>query len=78
MSDGLDHEDGVAPVDCGQGVAEADGGSGGDAGSQFEHVPFPEQHGADVAARQQVDVIAAAGAAPSGFPSLPTQVSRGG
>jgi hypothetical protein len=41
VSDGLDHEDGVAPVDSGQGVAEADGGSGGDAGSQFEHVPFP-------------------------------------
>ena len=37
-----------------------------------------EQHGADVAARQQVDVIAAAGAAPSGFPSLPAQVSLGG
>jgi hypothetical protein len=25
VSDGLDHEDGVAPVDSGQGVAEADG-----------------------------------------------------
>ena len=28
--------------------------------------------------RQQVDVIAAAGSVPSGFPSLPTQVSLGG
>ena len=37
-----------------------------------------EQHGADVAARQQVDVIAAAGAAAAGFPSLPAQVSPGG
>ncbi len=37
-----------------------------------------EQHGADVVARQQVDVIAAAGAAASGFPSLPAQVSPGG
>jgi hypothetical protein len=37
-----------------------------------------EQHGADVAARQKVDVIAAAGSVPSGFPSLPTQVSLGG
>ena len=37
-----------------------------------------EQHGADVSARQQVDVIAAAGSVPSGFPSLPTQVSLGG
>ena len=37
-----------------------------------------EQHGADVAARQQVDVLAAAGSVPSGFPSLPTQVSLGG
>ena len=37
-----------------------------------------QEHGADVAARQQVDVLAAAGAVPSGFPSLPTQVSLGG
>ncbi len=37
-----------------------------------------EQHGADVAARQQVDVIVAAGAAAAGFPSLPAQVSPGG
>ena len=37
-----------------------------------------EQHGADVSARQQVDVIAAAGSVPAGFPSLPTQVSLGG
>ena len=37
-----------------------------------------EEHGADVAARQQVDVLAAAGSVPSGFPSLPTQVSLGG
>ena len=36
-----------------------------------------EQHGADVSARQQVDVIAAAGSVPAGFPSLPTQVSLG-
>jgi hypothetical protein len=31
-----------------------------------------EEHGADVSARQQVDVIAAAGSVPAGFPSLPT------
>ena len=37
-----------------------------------------QEHGADVAARQQVDVIAAAGSVPAGFPSLPTQVSLGG
>ena len=37
-----------------------------------------EQHGADVSARQRVDVIAAAGSVPAGFPSLPTQVSLGG
>jgi hypothetical protein len=37
-----------------------------------------QEHGADVAARQQVDVIAAAGSVPSGFPSLPTQVNLGG
>jgi hypothetical protein len=37
-----------------------------------------EQHGADVSARQQVDVTAAAGSVPAGFPSLPTQVSLGG
>ena len=37
-----------------------------------------EQHGADVSARQQVDVIAAAGSGPAGFPSLPTRVSLGG
>ncbi len=37
-----------------------------------------QEHGADVAARQQVDVLAAAGSVPSGFPSLPTQVSLGG
>ena len=37
-----------------------------------------EQHGADVSARQQVDVVAAAGSVPSGFPSLPTQVSLRG
>ena len=37
-----------------------------------------EQHGADVSAREQVDVIAAAGSVPAGFPSLPTQVSLAG
>jgi hypothetical protein len=37
-----------------------------------------QEHGADVAARQQVDVLAAAGSVPTGFPSLPTQVSLGG
>ena len=37
-----------------------------------------EQHGADLAAHQKVDVLAAAGSVPSGFPSLPTQVSLGG
>ena len=36
-----------------------------------------EQPGADVSVRQRVDVIAAAGSVPSGFPSLPTQVSLG-
>jgi hypothetical protein len=37
-----------------------------------------EQHGADLSDGQQVDVIAAAGSVPAGFPSLPTQVSLGG
>jgi hypothetical protein len=37
-----------------------------------------QEHGADVAARQKVDVIAAAGSVPSGFPSLPAQVSLNG
>ena len=37
-----------------------------------------EEHGADVAVRQQVDVIAAAGSVPTGFPSLPTPVGLGG
>ena len=37
-----------------------------------------EQHGADVSAREQVDVVAAAGAVPAGFPSLPTRVSPAG
>lgn len=37
-----------------------------------------QEHGADVAVLQQVDVLAAAGSVPSGFPSLPTQVSLGG
>jgi hypothetical protein len=37
-----------------------------------------EEHGADVSARQQVDVVAAAGSVPASFPSLPTQVSLGG
>jgi hypothetical protein len=37
-----------------------------------------EQHGANVSARQQVDVIAAAGSALAGFPSLPTQVNLRG
>jgi hypothetical protein len=37
-----------------------------------------QEHGADVAALQQVDLIAAAGSVPTGFPSLPTQVSLGG
>ena len=37
-----------------------------------------EEHGADVADREQVDVITAAGLAPTGFPSLPTRVNAGG
>ncbi len=37
-----------------------------------------EQHGADVSARQEVDVIAAAGSVPAGFPALPTQVNLRG
>jgi len=37
-----------------------------------------QEHGADVAARQKVDVLAAAGSVPAGFPSLPTQVSLDG
>ena len=32
----------------------------------------------DVSAHEKVDVLAAAGSVPSGFPSLPTQVSLGG
>ena len=37
-----------------------------------------EQHGADLSDHQQVDVVAAAGSVPAGFPSLPTRVSLGG
>ena len=37
-----------------------------------------QEHGAAGDVRQQVDVLAAAGSVPSGFPSLPTQVSLGG
>jgi hypothetical protein len=37
-----------------------------------------EEHGADVADREQVDVITAAGAARAGFPSLPTRVNAAG
>ena len=37
-----------------------------------------EEHGTDVADREQVDVITAAGLAPAGFPSLPTRVNAGG
>ena len=37
-----------------------------------------EEHGADVADREQVDVITAAGLAPAGFPSLPTRVNAAG
>jgi hypothetical protein len=37
-----------------------------------------EQHGADLSARQQAGVTAAAGSVPAAFPSLPAQVSLGG
>jgi len=37
-----------------------------------------EEHGADVADREQVDVITAVGLAPAGFPSLPTRVNAAG
>ena len=37
-----------------------------------------EEHGADVADREQADVITAAGLAPAGFPSLPTRVNAAG
>lgn len=37
-----------------------------------------EEHGADVADREQVDVIMAAGSASAGFPSLPTRVNAAG
>ena len=37
-----------------------------------------QEHGADVAVREEVDVLVAAGSVPSGFPSLPAQVSLGG
>lgn len=37
-----------------------------------------EQHGADISAREQVEVIPAAGSAPAGFPSLPTRVNAAG
>src|SRR5208282_3747927 len=41
MGDGADDEARVAAVDAGQGVAEADRGSAGEAGGQEEHAPFP-------------------------------------
>jgi hypothetical protein len=37
-----------------------------------------EEHGADVSGREQVNVTAVAGAAPAGFPSLPTRVNAAG
>ena len=37
-----------------------------------------EEHGADICAREQVEVIAAAGSVPAGFPALPTRVNAGG
>lgn len=37
-----------------------------------------EQHGADVSARQQVEVIPAAGSAPAGFPDLPVRENTAG
>ena len=37
-----------------------------------------EEHGADVADREQVDAITAARLAPAGFPSLPTRVNAAG
>jgi hypothetical protein len=37
-----------------------------------------EEHGAYICAREQVEVIPAAGSAPAGFPSLPTRVNAGG
>jgi len=37
-----------------------------------------EEHGADVADREQADVITAAGLPPAGFPSLPTRVNAAG
>jgi hypothetical protein len=36
-----------------------------------------EQHGADVSARDEVEVVRAAGAVPAGFPSLPARVNAG-
>ena len=40
VGDGLDHEAGVAVVDAGQGVVEADRDPAGDAGGQEEDAPF--------------------------------------
>ena len=37
-----------------------------------------EEHGADISAREQVEVITAAGLAVAGFPSLPTRVNAAG
>ena len=37
-----------------------------------------EEHGADIADREQVEVITAAGLVPAGFPSLPTRVNAAG
>lgn len=37
-----------------------------------------EEHGADISAREQVEVIPATGSAPAGFPSLPTRVNAAG
>jgi hypothetical protein len=37
-----------------------------------------EQHGADISAGELIEVITAAGAVPTGFPSLPTRVNAAG
>jgi hypothetical protein len=72
VGDGADDEAGVAAVDAGQGVVEADRDSAGDAGGQEKHAPFPAADrqlacveggdgGFSVGAGQQGDAVADAG-----------------
>ena len=45
VPDGCDHQLQVAVIEAGDGVAEGDGGSVGDAGGELEDAPFPAGQG---------------------------------